>query len=774
MDLRRRQWSLSPIFLAATVVTLLFELQLSAAATENLVFEVRSKFSGKIEKDLRALKAHDAHRHSRLLSSAIDLPLGGDSWPTGQYFAKIGLGTPSRDFHVQVDTGSDLLWVNCAGCIRCPRKSDLMGNDAMAQVAGIGDVCLETSLGTRLVLKDVKHLWMMNTRISGLEPWMRRWILSRRTILLSWWNCLRARRLCLISGCTELSMRMIICHLDTRLDCQKKGIDYDEIFSPVVKMSSIRVVLGLAASLDLEVEQMDVKTAFLHGNLEEEVYMEQPEGYVQKGKENLVCRLIKNLYGLKQAPRQWYMKFKSVMGEHGYAETDSDHCVFVKSKVLSTPLAAHLRLSSQQSPKTYAEKEDMAKVPYASAVGSLMYTMVCTRPDLAYAVGVVSRFLSNPGREHWNAVNYTDSDMSGDADSSKSTSGYLVTFAGGAVAWQSRLQKCVALSTTEAEFIAAVEACKELFVFLSGLRSRGFSFSHRGGFPRKNCVSHLVKLTPYDSDASSTAQPVSCDDSFCSYVYQTSKCHSGSNTKMKAGVKRCFAHCLDNKNGGGIFAIGEVVSPKVKTTPMLSKSDHYSVSLTSVEVGNSVLQLSSGEEVIVDSGTTLAYLPNSVYMPLMNEILVTHPELTFHNVQDLQGSFICFRYTDDKLDRFPPVTFYFNKSASLTVYPQDYLLQLQGDAWCFGWQSSGFQTKDGRELLILGDMALSNKLVVYDIENQVMGWTNHNCSGGIQVKDEQSGSIYTVGAHNLSWSSSLAITKLLTLVSLLVHFLFYH
>ena len=111
---------------------------------------------------------------------------------------------------------------------------------------------------------------------------------------------------------------------------QKKGIDYDEIFSPVVKMSSIRVVLGLAASLDLEVEQMDVKTAFLHGDLEEEIYMEQPEGYVKKGKENLVCRLKKSLYGLKQAPRQWYMKFKSVMGEHGYAETDSDHCVFVK------------------------------------------------------------------------------------------------------------------------------------------------------------------------------------------------------------------------------------------------------------------------------------------------------------------------------------------------------------------------------------------------------------------------------------------------------------
>ena len=77
-----------------------------------------------------------------------------------------------------------------------------------------------------------------------------------------------------------------------------------------------------------------------------------------------------------------------------------------KSKVLSTPLAPHLRLSSQQSPKTYAEKEDMAKVQYVSAVGSLTYVMVCTRPDSAYIVEVVSRFLFNPGREHWNDVKW--------------------------------------------------------------------------------------------------------------------------------------------------------------------------------------------------------------------------------------------------------------------------------------------------------------------------------------------------------------------------------
>lgn len=111
---------------------------------------------------------------------------------------------------------------------------------------------------------------------------------------------------------------------------QKKGIDFEEIFSPVVKMTFIRVVLSLAASMDLEVEQLDVKTAFLHGDLEEEIYMVQPEGFAVRGKENLVCRLRKSLYGLKQAPRQWYKKFDSFMVEHGYNRTASDHCVFVK------------------------------------------------------------------------------------------------------------------------------------------------------------------------------------------------------------------------------------------------------------------------------------------------------------------------------------------------------------------------------------------------------------------------------------------------------------
>ena len=84
---------------------------------------------------------------------------------------------------------------------------------------------------------------------------------------------------------------------------QKEGIDFNEIFSPVVRLTTIRVVLAMCAIFDLHLEQLDVKTAFLHGELEEEIYMLQPEGFAETGKENLVCRLNKSLYGLKQAPR---------------------------------------------------------------------------------------------------------------------------------------------------------------------------------------------------------------------------------------------------------------------------------------------------------------------------------------------------------------------------------------------------------------------------------------------------------------------------------------
>jgi len=143
-------------------------------------------------------------------------------------------------------------------------------------------------------------------------------------------------------------------------------------------------------------------------------------------------------------------------------------------------------LSHDQSQKTPKEKAEMEKIPYASAVGSLMYAMLCTRPDICYTVGIVSRFQSNPGQEHWTAVKnilkylrrtrdmelvyssrelipigYTDSDFASDREARKSISGFVYLLGGGAVCWRSVKQDCIADSTTEAEYVAASEACKE-------------------------------------------------------------------------------------------------------------------------------------------------------------------------------------------------------------------------------------------------------------------------------------------------------------------------
>ena len=157
------------------------------------------------------------------------------------------------------------------------------------------------------------------------------------------------------------------------------------------------------------------------------------------------------------------------------------------AKSASTPLPINLRLSQRDCPTSGPEGEDMKLVPYAPSVGSLMYVMVVTRPDISHAVGVVSRFMHNPGRSHWNAVKdvlrylagtkdhdilfgpnpisgvvgYTDSDFADCVDNRKSTTGYCFKFVNGAISWKSKLQECTTTSTTEAEYVAASNATKE-------------------------------------------------------------------------------------------------------------------------------------------------------------------------------------------------------------------------------------------------------------------------------------------------------------------------
>ena len=108
------------------------------------------------------------------------------------------------------------------------------------------------------------------------------------------------------------------------------GIDFGDIFSPVAKVTSIRLLLSIATAFDFEIEQIDVKTSFLHGDLEEEIYMKQPEGFMVKGKKELVCRLKKSLYGLKQSPRMWYQKFDTYIRGLGFTRSKEYHCFYFK------------------------------------------------------------------------------------------------------------------------------------------------------------------------------------------------------------------------------------------------------------------------------------------------------------------------------------------------------------------------------------------------------------------------------------------------------------
>ena len=111
---------------------------------------------------------------------------------------------------------------------------------------------------------------------------------------------------------------------------QKEGIEYNEIFSPVVNDSSICIMLALVAQYDLEVLQLYVKTAFLHGELNEEIHMCQLDGYKVKGKDNLFCKLKKSLYNLKQSPRHWFFRFVKFMRGQNYSRSQYDHCVYFK------------------------------------------------------------------------------------------------------------------------------------------------------------------------------------------------------------------------------------------------------------------------------------------------------------------------------------------------------------------------------------------------------------------------------------------------------------
>jgi hypothetical protein len=374
---------------------------------------------------------------------------------------------------------------------------------------------------------------------------------------------------------------------------QREGIDFEEVFAPVARMESVRLLLALAAAKDWQVHHLDVKSAFLNGDLAEVVYVKQAPGFVVKGAEHKVLRLRKALYGLRQAPRAWNAKLDATMAELGFARCVTEHALYTRRrgkeelivgvyvddlivtgaraqdiarfkeemgakfrmsdlgalsyylgievkqsadavklgqrayalklleragmagcKTVATPMEERIKLSRAST----AAKIDASL--YRSIVGGLRW-LTHTRPDIAFAVGYVSRFMEDPREDHWTAVKrllryvqgtlemgiifpkrggfqltafseappkardgepgitaYSDADMAGDVDGRRSTSGVLVFLGASPIAWQSLKQKMVALSTCEAEYVAAATAAcqvvwlRRLLGELTGVEAR--------------------------------------------------------------------------------------------------------------------------------------------------------------------------------------------------------------------------------------------------------------------------------------------------------------
>ncbi|KAL5804478.1 hypothetical protein ACOSQ3_031278 [Xanthoceras sorbifolium] len=342
---------------------------------------------------------------------------------------------------------------------------------------------------------------------------------------------------------------------------QTYGVDYQETFAPVAKLNTVRVLISLAANLEWPLKQFDVKNAFLHGELNEEVYMDLPPGFDSKtGK---VCRLKKALYGLKQSPRAWFGRLSTSMRKFGYQQSNSDHTLFFKHKggkitilivyvddmivtgnddLEMTNLQRHLAtefemkdlgvlryflgievarskhgiflsqrkyvldlltetgmLASKPTDTPMDQNHKLCECPdhpdrtpankerYQRLVGKLIY-LSHTRPDIAYAVSVVSQFMHAPTESHMDAVlrilrylkgapgrglmfsknehldieGYTDADWAGNASDRRSTSGYFTFVGGNLVTWRSKKQTVVSRSSAEAEFRGIAQGITEL------------------------------------------------------------------------------------------------------------------------------------------------------------------------------------------------------------------------------------------------------------------------------------------------------------------------
>ncbi|GJX07291.1 putative ribonuclease H-like domain-containing protein, partial [Tanacetum coccineum] len=288
---------------------------------------------------------------------------------------------------------------------------------------------------------------------------------------------------------------------------QEEGINIEESFASVARLEAIRIFLAFSAHMNMVVYQMDVKTAFLNGNLREEVYVSQPDGFVDKDKPNHVYKLKKALYGLKQAPRAWYDMLSSFLISQDFSKGSVDPTLFIRRDdkelllIFQNPRGIFINQSKYalESLKKYGfdscdpvdtpmvekskldeDKEGKAVDPshYRGMIGTLLY-LTASRPDLQFAICMCARYQALPTEKHLNAVKrifrylkgtvnrglwypkdssialtaFADADHAGCQDTRRSTSGSMQFLGDKLVSWSSKRQKSAAISNTEAEYI---------------------------------------------------------------------------------------------------------------------------------------------------------------------------------------------------------------------------------------------------------------------------------------------------------------------------------
>ncbi|GJW38671.1 putative ribonuclease H-like domain-containing protein [Tanacetum coccineum] len=297
---------------------------------------------------------------------------------------------------------------------------------------------------------------------------------------------------------------------------QEEGIDFEESFAPVARMEAIRIFLAYVAHKSFIVFQMDVKTAFLHGTLKEDVYVCQPEGFIDVDHPSHVYKLKNALYGLKQAPRARYDELSMfLLQNHFFKGTivptlfirlfDNDILVvqiYVADIIFETcdPVGTPMEIKDKLDLDQHGSPVDATK--YRSMIGALMY-LTSSRPDIVHATCLCARYQANPTEKHLKEVKrifrylrgtvntglwytkdsgfeltgFSDADYAGCKDTFKSTSGGAQFLGEKLVSWSSKKQDYTTLSTAEAEYVSLSACCAQVLWMRTQLTDYGFHFN---------------------------------------------------------------------------------------------------------------------------------------------------------------------------------------------------------------------------------------------------------------------------------------------------------